>query len=236
MSRGIDDLTQVHVDRFWSRVKVDQSPNPNVCWEWDGPTDPYGKLWIKTDNIGAHRISYFLHYDQDPEELSVLHKCDNPKCVNPAHLFLGTMQDNTQDMVTKDRHYKKNFTDFWDKNKDKRPKWEENPAAELTNEQVIEIKKKWNLGGVTQRELATQYDTTQVTISFIINEKQWIGIGEAITRKDDSRYKITLDDIAVIKRLKEQGKSCVEISKIYGVHSSAISRIISGKRQKQRQN
>jgi hypothetical protein len=86
-------------ERFWAKVlKGDH------CWEWQGAKTPKGYGCLRTDGEleYAHRISWRLAYG-DPGELHVLHHCDNPKCVRPDHLFLGTRSDNMQDMVRKDR-------------------------------------------------------------------------------------------------------------------------------------
>lgn len=88
---------------FWD--KVERNPLTD-CLEWTGRMgrDGYGKLKIKGKEKRAHRVAYQIGYGLDPKELFVCHKCDNPKCVNPQHLFLGTHTDNMQDMLRKGRH------------------------------------------------------------------------------------------------------------------------------------
>lgn len=78
----------------------------NTCWKWIGSLDRYGygKFKIGQHTIKAHRYSYWLHYGEFDEHLHVLHHCDNPFCVNPDHLFLGTNQDNITDREAKARH------------------------------------------------------------------------------------------------------------------------------------
>ena len=90
-------------DRLKSRI-----PNwgePDACWVWTGYTNAkgYGGISACGGHLFTHRVSYALHYGEDPGPLRVLHRCDNPPCCNPAHLFLGTMKDNTQDMLSKGR-------------------------------------------------------------------------------------------------------------------------------------
>lgn len=86
--------------KFWSNVIIKHS-----CWEWQGSlfTSGYGRFNLKGKTVRAHRFSYYLRNPHVAIENLICHKCDNPRCVNPDHLFSGSSADNTKDMVAKNR-------------------------------------------------------------------------------------------------------------------------------------
>ena len=88
------------IERFWSLVATGDE-----CWEWLGSVGHhnYGRFWNDGKEIKAHRFSWQLHNGAIPEGLWVLHRCDNPRCVRPDHLWLGTVLENTRDMLAKGR-------------------------------------------------------------------------------------------------------------------------------------
>src|SRR5690349_3504200 len=93
-------IPPINSERFWSIV--DKSKD---CWEWKNSLNQsgYGVFYQNSVGYFAHRVSYFLMNGEIPIGLLVCHKCDNPKCVNPEHLFLGTSKDNMLDKVLKGR-------------------------------------------------------------------------------------------------------------------------------------
>lgn len=91
------------VARFWKRVRKDDGDD--ACWEWIGKSKAMGYGQLKYGNriVSAHRFSYEIHVGPIPDGLFICHKCDNPPCVRPDHLFAGTPQQNTSDMFSKGR-------------------------------------------------------------------------------------------------------------------------------------
>lgn len=91
-----------NVAGFWARIV--KGDDPNDCWKWTASVtkDGYGRLHFNGRNDMAHRVSFFIHKGRWPKNL-VLHKCDNPPCCNPKHLYDGTQKDNARDMVRRKR-------------------------------------------------------------------------------------------------------------------------------------
>ena len=141
------------LDRFLSKV----NKLPKGCWEYfEFKTDRgYGQFWMLGANWRAHRASYILHKGEIPDGMFVLHECDNPSCVNPDHLKLGTHQDNMNDKVKRDRQMKGNK--HW--------------AYRFTEEMKKHIA---TLPG-PQRLIAKQFNTTQSQI-WRIRQKYGMGV------------------------------------------------------------
>jgi hypothetical protein len=146
-------------ERFWSKVSKGES-----CWLWTAGRDKdgYGMFsWRLGKNnhirIRAHRYSYILAHGDISADLCVCHTCDTPACVNPAHLFLGTNQENT-----KDRHLKE---------RDARSTRHSN--AKLNPDAVRHIRETYKAGGVTQHELAAFYGVCQATIRELLHGETW---------------------------------------------------------------
>jgi hypothetical protein len=146
---------------FWNKVKVDK----DVCWLWLGAKNSggYGSFL----GTGAHVRSYEYAKGPIPEGLCVLHSCDNPSCVNPAHLFLGTKADNSQDAWKKGRN-------FFQKHPEARPKGENHANAKLNKKQIAEIRKLYASGVYYQKTLVKHFGVSQRTISLITRRESYV--------------------------------------------------------------
>lgn len=152
--------------RFWSKVDTN-GPIPHhcrergACWGWKPPLrkDGYAQLRIDGVEVLAHRFSWELHNGPVPEGMLVCHHCDNPQCTNPDHLFLGTVADNSADMVSKDR---------WNG-----PTGENHPQARLSANDVREIRDRFATGNVSKSQLASEYPVTAVMIGKIVRRERW---------------------------------------------------------------
>ena len=132
-------------ERFWEKVSIKE---PNECWEWQAFTyKGYGKFRLKGKSEFAHRVSYELAHGPIPEGLVVRHKCDNPRCCNPAHLEEGTHQDNMDDRTERNRH----------------------GMAKLTPDDVRSI----YLDERSQTTIAKQYGITQGAVGNIKHGRRW---------------------------------------------------------------
>lgn len=136
------------------------NPRGDSCWEWTAGKDQqgYGMFYANHKTYKAHRVSYFLHYGEFDLSLCVCHKCDNPSCVNPSHLFLGTVTDNNSDRHNKGR------------SKNKPTPGMSHNMAKLTDRAVLDIRSRVD---VLQKELAQKYGVSVATISRIQAGKTW---------------------------------------------------------------
>ena len=148
------------IDRMMSKVN-----KTDYCWIWTGAKKPsgYGNFWMDGRYYNTHRASYLLHRGEIPDGLVVMHKCDNPSCVNPDHLSIGTSRDNVRDMMAKGRSYGSPMGS------------EFAPCVKLTKEQVIEIRKMLE-SNVKHKALADKFSVCRATISLISTRKTWRNI------------------------------------------------------------
>ena len=149
-------------ERLMRHTQYDETSG---CWEWVGSKrHGYGRMIIgsRTDgtrkNVSAHRLSYELTYGEIPDGMDVCHTCDNPCCVNPLHLFIGTRQENIDDRERKGRNNP--------------PRGENHEKAKLTEADVLELRTK-RKQGKSFGELAKEYGVCKKTIQDAVSGKNW---------------------------------------------------------------
>ncbi len=151
--------------RFWKNTDQngpipEHVPELGPCWTWNGSRERsgHGRLFIgKRQREGAHRYAYLLLVGPIPDDLFVCHKCDNPSCVNPKHLFLGTPLDNMRDRNAKDRHCRGSRS----------------PHTKLTDADALEIRRLYAEGELSQDKLAKRFGSAQAVISRIVRRQSW---------------------------------------------------------------
>ena len=148
---AMPELTQTDLVRFWSKVT-----RSDGCWEWQAYRDArgYGKFGVGMGCYLAHRLSHFIATGTDPGRLHVCHRCDNPPCVNPDHLFLGTARDNSHDREAKGRG--------------NQPRGLANGRAKLSDDDVRGIRRMIRQG-FTHRATADEFGVSESYVSNIIS-------------------------------------------------------------------
>jgi hypothetical protein len=144
-------------ERISSKTVVDESTG---CWVYKGHKnrDGYGRIFYEGNQRECHRVVWELVFGVIPAGLCVCHKCDNPPCINPKHLFLGTHGDNTRDKMSKGRQ--------------RSLVGEDCPRSKLRNEDIIQIRSRYTKG-ISQSELGREYKVAQSTIWRIVNSQRW---------------------------------------------------------------
>jgi len=197
-------------------------PDTDDCWTWTGgkSSDGYGTFWDGERVVGSHRFAFAAMVGPIPEGMCVLHKCDNPPCVRPDHLFLGTHAVNMADKVAKGRA--------------NGLKGQDNPAAKLTDAEVlaiIELRRE----GATQAAVAVAFEIDQTVVSSILLGKRWSHLGVAdpslagyAKGERVKGAKLNPDSVRQIHLMSENGAGPVAIGRVMGVSESAIRRVLKG--------
>jgi hypothetical protein len=203
---GVADL-----ERLLSKIER----NSSGCWLWKGTLNKrwgYGYFSISGKPHRAHRASYELLVGPIPDGLWVLHKCDVRKCVNPDHLFLGTREDNTQDMVAKNRQ--------------SRQRGDQSPRAKLTWDDVRAIRAEY--GKKTLKQLGALHSLWHSNIRSIVMNETWCDPSYTPPKPKGVR-KLTPEAIPLIKQDIALGELTREqIARRHGVSRAAIRKIAIG--------
>ena len=224
-------FTKEVLKRFGDKVNFvyldDGEPDYDQCWEWNACiSGGYGRFRSKNLPALAHRLSYIMTYGDIPEDLQVLHKCDNPSCVNPTHLFLGDNSDNVKDKVSKNRQYQGSNVHF----------------SKLNEDDVKNILIGIYEGTYTNSsQIESKFDISDSIVGQLILGKIWkstireveIYLNTPIKDIHDmikvSKPKLTEKLVRKIRLLLKQGHKPVSIAKQIGCSKHTIYNIIKGK-------
>ena len=143
---------------FVQKIKINQI---NGCWEWTGYRSPkgYGKFVFDGGSL-AHRFSYLLYKGGIPEGMQVCHTCDNPSCVSPDHLWLGTNRENQMDCIKKGRAFRNS------------PKGSHNGLSKITEKDVRKIR-DMRKNGVSKPKIAKLFNITSSNVYYIVSKRTW---------------------------------------------------------------
>jgi len=149
--------------RFWS--KVDKSSGDDACWNWTAyiGDSGYGQFGVDGKLTKSHRLAWELVNGNIPPGLWVLHKCDNRKCCNPSHLFLGTPTDNARDMISKGRRRPDIYS----------YPGESHTLHKLTDREVLRIRDLYAAGGTSHTKLANEFHISKSQVKRIIDWESW---------------------------------------------------------------
>jgi transposase len=213
-------------DNFYTRVLK----NPgDGCWQWCGPKNNkgYGYTYIRElgRRMTTHRASYTLRYGEIPEGLWVLHRCDNPACVKPSHLFLGSPKDNVHDMIAKGRA-----------NRGNRPKGENHAYSKLSDATIIAIRTDY-VAGVSIDRICEAYSVSRNSIHDYTGGRSWkhlLGVNGApnltqlkaeCKRRAKSNAKLDQAKAEQIRARLSAGELNKDLASEFGVSTATISDI-----------
>jgi hypothetical protein len=150
--------SQKHCDLFWKKVGISDA---DACWPWLAHVDEhgYGRFTVRdTPPRGAHRVAFVLTKSDLKHGEMVCHKCDNPICCNPCHLFAGSQKENLHDMMAKLRH------SFGEKNGN----------SKFTEADVAAIRREYAAGGTSHAKLGIKWGCSRKWIQEILYGRAWI--------------------------------------------------------------
>ncbi len=207
------EYTPEDIERFW--LKVDRSGGPDACWLWTGTrfTDGYGRFHPHRQTVRAHRFAWEITYGPIASNLCVCHTCDNPPCVNPPHLWLGTNAENTADRHAKGRSAHGELIQ----------------TARLTADDVLDIRERFRATRVTAKAIAADYDVSASEIGRILRGTSWSDASaeDFAPRESHGRSHLTVSDVRDIRQRYAAGDVTLQaLGREYELTKAAISHIV----------
>lgn len=196
-------------ERFWKKVDVNgPCILDTACWLWTGCKNKagYGSIGLGGKGAGnrnVNRVSWELHFGSIPKGFFVCHKCDNPSCVNPEHLFLGTPKDNMVDMITKGRKRSALGSDA--------------SRSKLNEDQVLQIFSDER----TYKEIAKEFNITHEQVSNIKHKKDW----KHLTKDLECVIRRKTLSAALVLKVFSDVRSLDVIAKDFGICRTTVSNI-----------
>lgn len=225
--------SEKHLDKFIRHAL--HTTDPSICWIWGGPlvSNNYGRMRLGGGRTElAHRLAYEYHYGNPPGSMFVCHKCDNPQCVNPHHLFLGTPKENSQDMSRKGRSMKGKHNP-----KLVRP-GEANPAATITETQAMDIYMECLGSSNSTYKIAKKFAVSPGIVQRIAKGTAWASVTGGFpipmetTGERHWNSKLTDVQVAEIVQRCKSGETQAAVAKDFGIKQQLVSKYVMGTRRK----
>lgn len=197
--------------RFWAKVR---KAGANVCWEWQASKFKgrgYGTFVVEGRLWSAHRVSYVLAHGSIPKGLYICHTCDNQGCVNPAHLYAGTHDDNTRDAIERGRN----------------PKGQKHGMAKFSEETLQQVRDLTEQG-ISERQVAAMLGVSSSQVHRIK-----LAAGIAAPEQRQRPVKLTLDDAREIRRLRNNGVRGSDIAIKFGISQALVCDIVKNRAWKE---
>ena len=187
MPPGVYPRQKTPEQRFWENVDI---ADPDQCWIWKpskSGKSRYGMFWDGARYLGPHKYSLQLSIGRPlSKDEWALHKCDNPSCVNPDHLFIGNATTNGHDCTAKGR----------------RLKGSNNPSSKLTEEIVLQSRLSYASGDVSSSDLAAIHGVSGNAMLYALNGKTWKSVGGPIAHDKPNSYKFVSKKIRLVRASK----------------------------------
>ena len=194
------------------------------CWEWSGQMHPegYGYFRVGGSTLLAHRVSFRYFNGHDPGSMYVCHACDNRRCVNPQHLFLGTHEDNMRDAANKGRMSTPGA------------QMEQNGRSKLTCQDVVSCRDRYR-SGESAESLAREHGVANVTMRMALRGETWAKVPGAVrVWRGRARGQhaggaiLTPEKVVQMRKLRAQGHTLKSIADRFGVRRGNVGLVVRG--------